>query len=179
MKRTVATPAGSAAQSAENLNNDEAPKPLTAAAGLPRSKQWLATETLECQRRSPLRALQLDRAPAAEEAKDSAARSRCLQSHACRQSLRRSAAAGTTAASPSRVIGRKMTVTTEVARAGSRFGNRVKVVFGACKASWRSRAVLPNPSLKRSANGRPPAPGRWYAVHFHRPGAGVLPSSPA
>jgi len=37
----------------------------------------------------------------------------------------------------------------------------------------------PNPSLKRSANGRPPAPGRWYAVHFHRPGAGVLPSSPA
>ena len=39
--------------------------------------------------------------------------------------------------------------------------------------------ALPNPSLKRSANGRPPAPGRWYAVHFHRPGAGVLPSSPA
>ena len=41
------------------------------------------------------------------------------------------------------------------------------------------RARMPNPSLKRSANGRPPAPGRWYAVHFHRPGAGVLPSSPA
>ena len=39
--------------------------------------------------------------------------------------------------------------------------------------------ALPNPSLKRSANGRPPAPGRWYAVHFHRPGAGALPSSPA
>ena len=39
--------------------------------------------------------------------------------------------------------------------------------------------VQPNPSLKRSANGRPPAPGRWYAVHFHRPGAGILPSSPA
>ena len=39
--------------------------------------------------------------------------------------------------------------------------------------------ALPNPSLKRSANGRPPAPGRWYAVHFHRPGAGVPPSSPA
>ena len=30
-----------------------------------------------------------------------------------------------------------------------------------------------------AGNGRPPAPGRWYAVHFHRPGAGVLPSSPA
>ena len=40
-------------------------------------------------------------------------------------------------------------------------------------------AAWPNPSLKRSANGRPPAPGRWYAVHFHRPGAGVLPLSPA
>ena len=40
-------------------------------------------------------------------------------------------------------------------------------------------ARMPNPSLKRSANGRPPAPGRWYAVHFHRPGAGVLPLSPA
>ena len=37
----------------------------------------------------------------------------------------------------------------------------------------------PNPSLKRSANGRPPSPGRWYSVHFHRPGLGVLPSSPA
>ena len=41
------------------------------------------------------------------------------------------------------------------------------------------RAVRPNPSLKRSANGRPPGPGRWYAVHFHRPGPGVLPLSPA
>jgi hypothetical protein len=36
-----------------------------------------------------------------------------------------------------------------------------------------------NPSLKRSANGRPPGPGWWYAVHFHQPGPGVLPSSPA
>ena len=33
-----------------------------------------------------------------------------------------------------------------------------------------SGAALPNHSLKRSANGRPPGPGRWYAVHFHRPG---------
>ncbi len=39
--------------------------------------------------------------------------------------------------------------------------------------------VLPNPSLKRSANGRPPGPGRWYAVHFHRPGPGGLPLAPA
>ena len=40
-------------------------------------------------------------------------------------------------------------------------------------------ALMPNPSLKRSANGRPPAPGLRYAVHFLSPGAGVLPSSPA
>ena len=61
--------------------------------------------------------------------------------------------------------------------------------------SWCSRAVpsgklalrlppvappaLPNPSFKRSANGRPPSPGRRYTVHFRQPGLGVLPSSPA
>jgi hypothetical protein len=37
----------------------------------------------------------------------------------------------------------------------------------------------PNHSLKRSDNGTPPGPGRWYAVHFHRPGPGGLPLSPA
>ena len=40
-------------------------------------------------------------------------------------------------------------------------------------------AVTPNPSLKRSANGRPPGPGLRYGVHFLSPGPGVLPSSPA
>ena len=35
-------------------------------------------------------------------------------------------------------------------------------------------AVLkPNPSLKRSVNGRPSGPGLWYAAHFHRPGPGL------
>jgi hypothetical protein len=42
-----------------------------------------------------------------------------------------------------------------------------------------SGAMRPNPSLKRSANGRPPSPGRRYAVHFRQPGLGALPSSPA
>jgi hypothetical protein len=37
---------------------------------------------------------------------------------------------------------------------------------------------LPNPTLNRSTNGRPPGPGRRYAVHCLRPGPGVLPSSP-
>jgi hypothetical protein len=40
-------------------------------------------------------------------------------------------------------------------------------------------AAMPNPSLKRSANGRPPGPVWRYAVHFRQPGPGVLPSSPA
>ena len=50
---------------------------------------------------------------------------------------------------------------------------------------WQARqqrtpgAVMPNPSLKRSANGRPPGPVWRYAVHFRQPGPGVLPSSPA
>jgi hypothetical protein len=51
----------------------------------------------------------------------------------------------------------------------------------ACKLNaingWR--VVLPNPSLKRSANGRPPGPDRRCYAHFLRPGPGVLPLSPA
>ena len=39
--------------------------------------------------------------------------------------------------------------------------------------------ALPNHSLKRSANGRPPGPVWQYAVHFRQPGPGVLPLSPA
>ena len=38
--------------------------------------------------------------------------------------------------------------------------------------------VLPNPSLNRSANGRPPGPAWRYAVHFRQSGPGVLPLSP-
>ena len=41
------------------------------------------------------------------------------------------------------------------------------------------RPARPNHSLKRSANGRPPGPGRWYSVHSHPFGPGVLPSSSA
>jgi hypothetical protein len=33
-------------------------------------------------------------------------------------------------------------------------------------------------SVNRNANGRPPAPGRWYMLRFRCPGAGVLSSSP-
>ena len=50
----------------------------------------------------------------------------------------------------------------------------------ACKSTLSSlpRELMPNPSLKRSANGRPPGPVSG-AEHFPQPGPGVLPSSPA
>ena len=48
-----------------------------------------------------------------------------------------------------------------------------------CKDCCGTSPVRPNPSLKRSANGRPPGPGRRYGVHFRQPGPGVLPLSPA
>jgi len=35
--------------------------------------------------------------------------------------------------------------------------------------------VLPNPSFNRTRYGRPPWPGRRYAVHFRQPGQGVPP----
>jgi hypothetical protein len=58
---------------------------------------------------------------------------------------------------------------------------RLRAPGSACvvHASRHLRVPPPNPSVKRSANGRPPGPGRWYPVHFHRPGPGVLPLSPA
>jgi hypothetical protein len=42
-----------------------------------------------------------------------------------------------------------------------------------------SAPAWPNPSLKRSANGMPPGPGRRYTVHFRLPGPGGTPSAPA
>jgi hypothetical protein len=39
--------------------------------------------------------------------------------------------------------------------------------------------AMPNPSLKRSANGTPPGPGCGYAVHCPHPGPGAVPSSPS
>ena len=38
--------------------------------------------------------------------------------------------------------------------------------------------LRPNPSLKRSANGRPPGPVWRYAVHFRHPGPRVTPLVP-
>jgi hypothetical protein len=56
--------------------------------------------------------------------------------------------------------------------------SHISVAVAAHVSVHRSPPLRPNPSVNRRANGRPPGPGRWYAVHFHRPGPGVLPSSP-
>ena len=50
--------------------------------------------------------------------------------------------------------------------------------LGFSLAFRRQHVATPNPSVNRSANGMPPAPGQRYAVHFRRPGAGVTPLSP-
>ena len=45
--------------------------------------------------------------------------------------------------------------------------------------SSSASSATPNPSVKLSANGRPPSPSHRYGVHFLWLGLGVLPSSPA
>ena len=56
---------------------------------------------------------------------------------------------------------------------------RAKVAPAALRLHRHHRGALPNPSLKRSANGRPPAPVWRNAVHFRQPGPRVPPSVPA
>ena len=64
--------------------------------------------------------------------------------------------------------------------AGGPGGTQPRAAKACYAPSLRSiKAALPNPSLKRSANGRPPGPGPRYGVHFLSPGPGVLQSSPA
>ena len=46
-------------------------------------------------------------------------------------------------------------------------------------SSAKASSATPNPSVKLSANGRPPSPSHRYGVHFLWLGLGVLPSSPA
>ena len=58
-------------------------------------------------------------------------------------------------------------------------GTQIRPNLSALRNLAASNAVKPNPSLKRSANGRPPGPVWRYAVHFRQSGPGVLPSSPA
>ena len=61
----------------------------------------------------------------------------------------------------------------------ARFNSPRPSAHGAHAGHSTHRRVVANPSLNRSANGRPPGPVWRYAVHFRQPGPGVLPLSPA
>ena len=174
----MAVPTRSAAQSVASLNSHDAATSQSTVSTLPRLKQWPASEASEYPRRSPPQAIHLHLAPAVEEAGSCAARRRKLQSQGRRQSVRWLAATAALAASPTSISSGKMTVTTQAARTGSRFGSRVTVAFSTRKEVSPPRAVLPNPSLEARPNGRPPGPAWRYAVHFRQSGPGVLPLVP-
>jgi hypothetical protein len=148
----VAAPARTAAQSAVNKNRSEAAKPQTTVCHLPGLKLQLVSEAPENQRRSPPQVIHHLLAPATEEATNSGARKRTLQSQR-RQSVQWHAARRINAASSSRVSCGEVTVTTQVIRKAPRFGNTMTVVFGVQKQSSPPRRVLPNPSFKRTPNG--------------------------
>ena len=67
------------------------------------------------------------------------------------------------------------------ARSGlpSFFFNKVICPSGTLPVFPLPHTVLPNPSFKPSPNGGTPGPGCRYAVHFLHPGPGVPPSMPA
>ena len=71
-------------------------------------------------------------------------------------------------------------VPASTARSGKQPTSRARVTKTYwAKATSPTGTPLPNPSLKRSANGRPPGPGLWPTGHFHSPGPGVPPLAPA
>jgi hypothetical protein len=108
------------------------------------------------------------------------------QSHCVGSSSNRSVRGATAANAEASGLGSLLGRQECLARPGRRRG-----AGGACGGlpgiarSWQGHrqrslgAALPNPSLKRSTNGRPPGPGLRYAVHFLSPGPGVLPLAPA
>jgi hypothetical protein len=65
------------------------------------------------------------------------------------------------------------------ATTSSAAGAAKQCVTGSTGTMFAKPPARPNPSLKRSTNGRPPGPGLRYAVHFLSPGPGVLPLAPA
>ena len=58
-------------------------------------------------------------------------------------------------------------------------GTRGLVHVAPSAGARKVNPALPNPSLKRTANGMPPGPGLGYAVHFPSPGPGVTPLAAA
>ena len=98
---------------------------------------------------------------------------RCMRVRVCAVGIHRSSRSEPLGRSASRSGGVSPLLCRQPRRGGCRGGPSERT------ASLRSARVRHNPSLKRSANGMPPAPGLWHMVHHHSPGAGVMPSSPA
>jgi hypothetical protein len=69
---------------------------------------------------------------------------------------------------------RLLVATTQAAKKGRCFCS----MHRAKHVAHHRRASMPNPSLKRSANGRPPGPRDAFSYHAPR-GPGVLPLAPA
>ena len=99
--------------------------------------------------------------------------------------VRRAATAGFQIASSGRALRHQVTAYLCRQRgAGSDGGGPVEGNLASAPAHHQINHLVspararPNPSVNRSANGRPPWPGPGYAVHFPSPGQGVLPLSP-
>ena len=69
-------------------------------------------------------------------------------------------------------------VSASAAPAPARFGGLKMAALWPVMNQLALGRVRPNPSLEARPNGRPPGPGRRYAVHFRQPGPGVLPLVP-
>ena len=88
---------------------------------------------------------------------------------------------------PERTLLRLAGIAIQQGTPGTAASGRENTVLLFVGKSWREYGqpsgkacrAWPNPSLKRSANGRPPGPVWRYALHFRQPGPGVLPLAPA
>jgi hypothetical protein len=170
------------------LNSHEAAKPLEHPHRLPRAwgqvpvelSAWQST-TLTRQKTPTLR-----RAGAARNSKDKEPvcqfeRPHCVGGTSV-QSVRRAAAMSAGASTLGQVPRRPECAAGRGSQRGAGStcnGPRVVTGPGQAHRLHTLGAALPNPSLKRSANGRPPGPVWRYGVHFRQPGPGVLPLAPA
>ena len=85
-----------------------------------------------------------------------------------------SARAGTLMIGGPRVLG-SLTLRTQKSRIKSKVFTKQPIVGSASTPGALWQHVRANPSVNRTRYGRPPWPGRRYAVHFRQPGQAVLP----
>ena len=100
---------------------------------------------------------------------------------ACRHAFANCHATGFRESKSKRTARRKLAALKRLHTVSGRCGSAVfcRLSKFCRQAHHLPHGARPNPSVKRSANGRPPVPGPWHTVHHHSPGTGVLPLSPA